>query len=140
MARKGKETLLPISDRPVPEGPTWADEDSFLREAGAQSAKTETTYRSGLRLFADWLQHYRRAGYAKTDAWPLTPDGLTTDVILDYRNWLLANRSRATVTTYMAAIAGYLNFLDGYDHLPDTVQLGKPVSYTHLDVYKRQVY
>lgn len=125
MARKGKETLLPISDRPVPEGPTWADEDSFLREAGAQSAKTETTYRSGLRLFADWLQHYRRAGYAKTDAWPLKPDGLTTDVILDYRNWLLANRSRATVTTYMAAIAGYLNFLDGYDRLPDTVQLGK---------------
>lgn len=119
------QSLLPISQRPLPEGLTWADEDAFLREAGAQSLKTETTYRSGLRLFADWLQHYRKAGYSKTDVWPLKPDRLTTDLILDYRNWLLANRSRATVTTYMAAITGYLNFLDGHDRLPDSVQLGK---------------
>ena len=123
MARK--DILLPISERPMPEGLTWTDEDAFLREAGAQSLKTETTYRSGLRLFADWLQHYRKVGYSKTDSWPLQPDKLTTDVILDYRNWLLANRSRATVTTYMAAITGYLNYLDGHDRLPDTVQLGK---------------
>lgn len=120
-----KDAVLPISERPTPDGPAWTDEAAFLREAGAQSVKTETTYRSGLRLFADWLQHYRKAGYAKTDAWPLAPQGLTTDVVLDYRNWLLANRSRATVTTYMAAILGYLNFLDGYDRLPDSVQLGK---------------
>ncbi|WP_374688950.1 tyrosine-type recombinase/integrase [Promineifilum sp.] len=125
MARTRKETLLPISERPAPEGPTWTDEAAFLREAGAQSLKTESTYRSGLRLFADWLQHFRRAGYAKTEPWPLRPDRLTTDIILDYRNWLLANRSRATVTTYMAAVAGYLNFLDGYDRLPESVQLGK---------------
>lgn len=123
MARK--ELKLPISEKPLPEGPAWIDEDSFLREAGAQSLKTETTYRSGLRLFADWLQHYRKAGYSRNDVWPLQPDGLTTEIILDYRNWLLSNRSRATLTTYMAAVAGYLNFLDGYDRLPDTVQLGK---------------
>ncbi len=55
----------------------------------------------------------------------MQPQGLTTDVVLDYRNWLLANRSRATVTTYMAALLGYLNFLDGYDRLPESVQLGK---------------
>jgi site-specific recombinase XerD len=120
-----KEAQLPISERPTPEGPAWIDEDSFLREAGAQSLKTESTYRSGLRLFADWLQHYRKAGYSKNDAWPLRSDGLTTETILDYRNWLLSNRSRATVTTYMAAVTGYFNFLDGYDRLPDTVQLGK---------------
>jgi len=120
-----RETNLPISDRPLPDGPAWTDEDTFLREAGAQSLRTESTYRSGLRLFADWLQHYKKAGYAKTDKWPLQPDGLTTDVILEYRNWLLANRSRSTVTTYMAAVAGYLNFLDGYDRLPEAVQLGK---------------
>lgn len=120
-----RDLKLPISDRPVPDALTWLDEDTFLREAGAQSIKTETTYRSGLRLFADWLQHYRKAGYSKKDAWPLRPDSLTTDVLLDYRNWLLANRSRATVTTYMAAIVGYLNFLDGYDKLPESVQLGK---------------
>ena len=120
-----KKTILPISERPMPEGLAWLDEDAFLREAGAQSVKTETTYRSGLSLFADWLQHYRKAGYSKSEPWPLKPDRLSTDLILEYRNWLLANRSRATVTTYMAAIAGYLNFLDGHDRLPDTVQLGK---------------
>lgn len=120
-----KETLLPISDRPTPEGPAWVDEEGFLREAGAQSLKTETTYRSGLRIFADWLQHYRKAGYSKADPWPLQPDRLTTEIVLEYRNWLLSNRSRATVTTYMAAIIGYLNYLDGYDRLPDSVQLGK---------------
>ena len=101
------------------------DEVSFLREAGAHSLKTEATYRSGLRLFADWLQHFRKAGYSKSDAWPLRPAGLTTDTLLDFRNWLVANRSRSTVTTYMAAVTGYLNFLDGYDRLPETVQLGK---------------
>lgn len=109
----------------MPDEPAWFDEGPFLREAGAQSLKTETTYRSGLRLFADWLQHYRRAGYSKDEAWPLLPDRLTTDIVLDYRNWLLSNRSRATVTTYMAALLGYLNYLDGHDHLPDSVQLGK---------------
>jgi len=120
-----KDLKLPISDRQVPEGLTWADEDSYLREAGAQSLKTESTYRSGLRLFADWLQHFRKAGFSKSDKWPLQPTQLTTDVILDYRNWLLANRSKSTLTTYMAAVVGYLNYLDGHDRLPESVQLGK---------------
>lgn len=125
MIMNRKDLKLPISERPLPDGPTWLSENAFLHEAGAQSMKTETTYRSGLRLFADWLQHYRKAGYSKEDAWPLHPDRLTTDVILEYRNWLLANRAKATLTTYMAAIVGYLNFLDGYDQLPESVQLGK---------------
>lgn len=116
---------LPISQRPLPDGPAWQGEERYLLEAGAKSIKTETTYRSGLRLFADWLQHYRKAGYTKADPWPLTPDQLSTDIVLDFRTWLLANRSRATVTTYMAAVVGYLNYLDGQDKLPDTVQLGK---------------
>lgn len=123
MARK--DLKLPISERPIPDVSAWIDEDAFLREAGAQSLKTESTYRSGLRLFADWIQHYRKATYSKKDPWPLQPGGLTTDLILEYRNWLLSNRSKATVTTYMAAVTGYLNFMDGYDRLPDTVQLGK---------------
>ena len=122
---KRKDSRLAISDRPLPEGPAWMDEEAFLREAGAQSLRTENTYRSGLRLFADWLQHYRKGGFGRDDKWPLSPARLTTDLILDYRNWLLANRSRATVTTYMAAVLGYLNFLDGYDRLPEAVQLGK---------------
>ncbi|MFO7536542.1 MAG: tyrosine-type recombinase/integrase [Chloroflexota bacterium] len=118
-------TVLPISERPLPDGPTWQQELSFLLEAGANSLRTETTYRSGLRLFADWLQHYNRAGYSLDDEWPLLPDGLTTAVILNYRNWLLANRARSTATTYMSAVIGYLNYLDGQNQLPAAVQLGK---------------
>jgi site-specific recombinase XerD len=121
-SRKG---LLPISKRPLPGAPAWLGEASYLLEAGAQSVKTETTYRSGLRLFADWLQHFDKCDYDKDGAWPLNPAPLTTAVVLNFRNWLLANRSRATVTTYMAAVTGYLHFLDGQDQLPAGVQLGK---------------
>lgn len=120
-----RDNKLPISNRELPEGPIWLSEERYLLEAGAQSMKTESTYRSGLRLFADWMQHFRKAGYTKEEPWPLQPDRLSTEVILEYRTWLLANRSRATVTTYMAAVVGYLNFLDGQDLLPESVQLGK---------------
>lgn len=117
--------LLPISKRPLPHETAWLSETSYLLEAGAQSLKTETTYRSGLRLFADWLQHFGRDGYSSDDSWPLSPERLTTATILNFRNWLLSNRARSTVTTYMAAVIGYLHFLDGQDLLPDSVQLGK---------------
>lgn len=117
--------ILPISRRPLPEGPTWLNEASYLLEAGNRSLKTETTYRSGLRLFADWLQHYGRAGYNLEEPWPLNPDRLTTAVVLNFRGWLLANRSRSTATTYTAAVIGYLHFLDGQDRLPEGIQLGK---------------
>ena len=120
-----REKKLPISDRPTPDAPTWIYEAGFLLEAGASSLKTENTYRSGLRLFADWLQHFNKEGYSVEESWPLQPDRLTTAVILTYRNWLLANRSRSTVTTYISAVIGYLNFLDGQDQLPEKVQLGK---------------
>ena len=118
-------SVLPISQRPLPDGPIWLHETPYLLEAGANSLRTETTYRSGLRLFADWLQHFNRAGYSLDDEWPLLPDGLSTAVILNYRNWLLANRARSTATTYMSAVIGYLTYLDGQDQLPEAVQLGK---------------
>lgn len=121
----GRRGLLPISGREIPKEPAWQLEPSFLLEAGAKSLKTETTYRSGLRLFADWIQYYQRNDYAKDDPWPLSPDSLSTAVILSYRGWLLANRSQATTNTYMASVLGYLNFLDGMDKLPTEVQLGK---------------
>jgi integrase/recombinase XerD len=120
-----RQTQLPISGRALPDAPGWQGEASFLLEAGAKSPRTETTYRSGLRLFADWLQHFKRDHYSLEDSWPLSPSALTTATILNYRSWLLANRSQATTTTYMAAIVGYLNFLDGQDRLPQGVQLGK---------------
>jgi site-specific recombinase XerD len=117
---------LPISGRPAPNNrPAWLHEASYLLEAGAKSVKTETTYRSGLRLFADWLQHFKRDGYNTDDSWPLSPAALTTASILSFRNWLVAHRSQATTTTYMASVTGYLNFLDGLNLLPRAVQLGK---------------
>ena len=123
MARR--ETLLPISQRPLPDRPAWLHENRYLLEAGVRSLKTEATYRSGLRLLADWLQTVEIQCYTKEDEWPLSPEQLTTAVVLNFRSWLLANRSRSTVTTYIAAVIGYLNFLDGVDELPEGVQLGK---------------
>ena len=76
-------------------------------------------------MFADWLQHFERDEYSKDNSWPLSPSFLSTATVLQFRNWLLANRSRSTVTTYMAAITGYLTYLDGIDELPDALQLGK---------------
>lgn len=125
MARKRRETPLPLTGRPLPQSAAWVWEESFLIEAGATSIRTETTYRSGLRLFADWLQHFERDQFSTEQEWPLSPQTFTTPTILEFRNWLVANRSRSTVTTYMAAVSGYLNFLDGMDALPDTVRLGK---------------
>jgi site-specific recombinase XerD len=120
-----RTTTLPISERPIPDAPAWLHQTSFLLEAGAKSLKTETTYRSGLRLFADWLQHFGRAGYNKDDLWPLSAKSLTTAVILSFRNWLIGHRAQSTTNTYMAAVLGYLHFLDGLDQLPEGVQLGK---------------
>ena len=119
------EHLLPLTGRPVPDAPSWLGATSFLVEAGAASLQTEATYRSGLRLLADWLQHFGYDGYAEEDDWPLDPAALSTATILKFRNWLLRNRARSTATTYLAAVTGYLNFLDGQDKLPEAVQLGK---------------
>lgn len=120
-----RETLLPITQRPLPDKPAWLYENQFLLEAGSNSWKTETTYRSALRLFADWIQSTSRSPYDKDDEWPLSPEHLSTALVLGFRSWLLANRSRSTVTTYIAAVTGYLHFLDGIDALPEGVQLGK---------------
>ncbi len=125
MRQQNTGKILPISGRPLPNVPAWLHETSYLMEAGSRSLKTETTYRSGLRLFADWLQHYGRNQYTLDDPWPLNPAQLDTAVVLNFRNWLLANRSRSTATTYTSAVVGYLHYLDGQDNLPPGVQLGK---------------
>jgi site-specific recombinase XerD len=126
MARRRKrQHKLPLTGNEVPEAPAWLHQSSYLFEAGAKSIKTESTYRSGLRLFADWVQHFGHNGFDEDDDWPLDPTPLTTATILKYRSFLLANRSQSTVTTYTAAVVGYLNFLDGLDQLPTEIQLGK---------------
>ncbi len=120
-----RKPRLPISNREAPATPAWFHELTYLQSAGAGSLRTEHTYRSGLRLFADWMQHFGYDGYSIEAPWPLSPAGLTTATIMRFRHWLVGHRSRSTVTTYSAAVTGYLNFLDGLDELPAGVQIGK---------------
>ena len=124
--RKAKQIKLPLSNRPIPlETPIWLHESEFLFKAGENSLKTETTYRSGLRLFADWLQHFNRGEYTVKDEWPISANRLNNDILIAYRQWLLQNRSSKTATTYMAAVTSYLTFLEDKDELTETVQLSK---------------
>lgn len=116
---------LTVSGRQIPNAPAWIMQESFLLEAGVSSLKTEITYRSSLRLFADWLQHFNKLKYDVEMEWPLSPEHLDTATILEFRNWLIQNKAKSTVTTYMAAVIGYLHYLDGMDNLPDGIQLGK---------------
>jgi len=119
------KTTLPISQREMVAETAWEHEAEYLLEAGIKSLKTESTYRSGLRTFADWLQHFGHAGYSLEEDWPLSPDRITTAVVLNFRAWLMGNRALSTTTTYISAIIGYLNYLDGQNKLPQQVQLGK---------------
>jgi site-specific recombinase XerD len=117
-----KKTLLPITEREI-DGDMWQHESNCLTEAGMSSGKTETTYRSSLRIFADWLQHYGKAGYSLDDDWPLSPQGLTTAVILEFFTWLARNKSASTYGTYKSGVMGYLIHLEGRDELPAAVQI-----------------
>ncbi len=116
---------LPISKRPMPHGPAFFQEKYFLDDVSCNSPKTGSTYRSGLRLFADWLQYFGRDGFSVSDPWPLNPSSLTNKTVSDFRRWLLAKRSKATVTTYMAAVMGYLVYLEVKDLLPSSIELSR---------------
>lgn len=113
---------LPVTGRNIPKDEipfTYAAQ--FLEEL---TPRTERTYRIGLRVLADWLQGLHDE-YAEDDVWPLSLDPLTTTTVLDFRAWLLNNRSKATASTYLAAVTGFLYYLDGRDELPEGVELGK---------------
>lgn len=116
---------LPCSGREIPRELPFTHMEMFLREMGINSERTERAYRAGLRAFADWLQVNGRHNINLNSPWPLSPTPLQTTDVLEFRSWLLANRSQATTTTYLAAVMGYLHFLDGIDHCPPGVQLGK---------------
>ncbi len=121
-----REAKLPLTKRPVPKDrPLWAHESEFLFRSGENSLKTEQTYRSGLRLFADWLQHFKKDGYSLEDEFPITVGAVTNDHLLQYRQWLLMNRSAKTAQTYVAGVMAYLTFLEDRDELPEAIQLGK---------------
>lgn len=122
---KKHNKVLPVSGREIPDVPPFENARPFLHDAGANSARTEETYRAGLRAFADWLQHMGHDGYSLDQDWPLSPTLLSTSAVLSFRSWLLANKSVSTARTYTAAAVGYLYFLDGAGNLPEGVSLGK---------------
>lgn len=124
MAHRHNKTL-PCSGRDFPDRLPFTDMEMFLREAGINSERTERTYRAGLRVFPDWLQVNGHHGLDLDTPWPLSPTPLQTADVLEFRGWLLSNRSQATTTTYLAAVMSYLHFLDGIDKCPTGVQLGK---------------
>ncbi len=121
-----REAKLPLTGRSIPKDrPIWLHESEFLFRSGENSLKTEQTYRSGLRMFADWIQHFKKAGYSLEDDWPISVAQVDNELLIQHRQWLLANRSAKTTQTYMAGVLAYLTFLEDRDELPETIQLGK---------------
>ena len=120
-----RRAYLSISGRPVPDGPPFYNADLFLAETELANSKTASTYRSGLRLFADWLQVDERSSYTVDSEWPLDPAGLSTHLVIEFRNWVAKHRSLATASTYVMGVLAYLHYLEGEYSVPETVKLGK---------------
>jgi site-specific recombinase XerD len=76
-------------------------------------------------LFADWLQHGRKDCFSLATPWPLNPDCLTVATVIDFRQWLLNHRSKATATTYMAAVMEYLTYLEAREMAPPEISLSR---------------
>jgi hypothetical protein len=108
----------------VPNSEAWEHERLYILNAKLTS-KSESTYRSGLRLFADWVQTSKKTAYQLDDSWPLSPAFLDSNTVMGFQKWLSANRGRGTGFSYISAVNGYLFFLDTIDELPQAVQLGK---------------
>ncbi len=123
-ARPQRIAWLPLSKRPAPDVFPWLHADLYLALIAEKSENTSLTYRNGLRLFADWVHVHRRDGY-EDQLWPLDPAALTTETIIEYDRWLIANRARRTRLTYLAALMGYLNELEASRMLPAEVRLGE---------------
>lgn len=123
-ARPQRIARLPLSKRPAPDVSPWLHADLYLALIAEKSENTSLTYRNGLRLFADWVHVHRRDGY-EDYVWPLDPAALTTETIVEYDRWLIANRARRTRLTYLAALTGYLNELEASRMLPAEVRLGE---------------
>lgn len=122
--RPQRISRLPLSKRPAPAASSWLHADLYLALIAEKSENTSLTYRNGLRLFADWVYVHRRDGY-EDQVWPLNPATLTTETIIEYDRWLIANRARRTRLTYLAALMGYLNELEASRMLPAGIRLGE---------------
>lgn len=116
---------LPFSQRELPAAWPWLGTQEFLGSIGDRSLKTESTYLSALRSFADWLQHGRRGGYDLAQSWPLDPAGLTSELVLKFNEVLRAEKKQNTTATYMAALLSFCSYLVSIDRCPPTLNLEK---------------
>lgn len=119
-----RKPSLPISGRIVPDDSAFLYEEDFLNEMRVASQATADTYRSGLRLFADWLA-VKSDLFAPASAWPLNPLEIDTGAVLGFRSWLMSNRAGGTVVTYVSAVVSYFVFLESRDMLPPRIDLTK---------------
>ena len=108
---------------------SWLYADDFLRRVGSESENTEKTYERALRLFADWVQAGGHDGYSSEQQRPLNPNRLTTATLKKYHDELAGRWTSQTVTTYMAAILGYLNDLEAARRLPTGMVMGELRAY-----------
>lgn len=122
MARPQRTVRLPLSKRSAPDTLPWLHANLYLALIAEKSENTSQTYLIGLRLLADWVHVHRRDGY-ENQVWPLDPAVLTTETIIEYDRWLIANRARRTRLTYLAALMGYLNDLEASRALPAGIRL-----------------
>lgn len=113
-------TTLPVSKRaaPDPDVLSWRYAERFLE--AVVNENTRKSRRTGLRHFADWVQHKRRDDYEDQE-WPLDPAFLTLPTITDYGVWLSENFARKTQLSYAAAIVGYFKILDSLGHWPSNL-------------------
>lgn len=121
----GRRVQLSISGRSCPAASPFMGADEFLRDVAATNRKTAGTYRSGLRLFADWLQHFELGMYTPLATWPLPAAGLTTELVISFRNWVHTHRSPGTANTYTMGVYSFLVWLEGAGRAPAGVDLGR---------------
>lgn len=120
-----RKPILPISGRRVPADDfAFLLQDEFMVEMAAKSQRTADTYRSGLRLFADWLAVHS-SGYTVAHEWPLNPIRVSTTDVMGFRTWLMKHRASGTTVTYVSAVVSYLVFLESREVMPPNVDLTK---------------
>lgn len=124
VVRPQRVSKLPLSKRPAPDEDPWLKTSVYLSLLADYSHNTAKTYLVALRVLADWVQHNEHDGYGQR-VWPLDPQHLTTQTLIEYDRWLIQNRARRTRYTYLSGLLWYLDELEASAQLPPNVHLGQ---------------
>ena len=96
MPKKTTGRPLPFSGRKAPIPPIEPLSGVFEFAEAHSSWQTQKTYKSCLRVFADWLQTHSGV-YSQANSWPLNPKLLTVEMVLAFRKSLGAIYKQATI-------------------------------------------